>query len=191
MIGADRTLLVLLAAGQSRRFGALDKLMQPLEGKAVALHAVKALKPIPFLARVAIVADTDLDFGALGYRVIINPAPEDGMSGSVRLGVAAAQEMGASAVLIALADMPRVGTMHFFQLLDAASRADSVVASSDGAQLGPPALFAAGRFAELAAANGDQGGRDLIRTGVAVRARAGELIDIDTPEQLAMAQQSV
>ncbi|MBY0581785.1 MAG: nucleotidyltransferase family protein [Sphingomonas sp.] len=184
MIAANRTVLVLLAAGRSLRFGSADKLEASWRGKPLALHAVAALRPIPFIGRVAIVSDTALDFGALGYRVIVNHRPEDGLSSSLKLGVAAAQDLGAAAMLVALADMPRVSTMHFLHLLDAGERADSVIASSDGARTMPPALFAAGRFSELAASHGDQGGRELIRNGRHITAPPGELIDIDTTKEL-------
>jgi molybdenum cofactor cytidylyltransferase len=184
MIAADRTLLVLLAAGRSVRFGSADKLEARWRGKPLALHAVAALKPIPFLARVAIVSDTAIDFGALGYRVIVNDRPEDGLSGSVKLGVEAAQSLGAAAILVALADMPRVSTMHVLRLLDAGERADSVVASSNGKRFSPPALFAAGRFAELGASSGDEGGRALIQNGRHIVADTDELVDIDTIDDL-------
>lgn len=184
MIRADRTMLVLLAAGRSQRFGEVDKLTQPFLGRPLALHVVTALQAVPFLDRVAIISRTDLDFGALGYRVIVNDAPENGMSGSIKLGVAAAQAIGAAAVLIALADMPKVTAMHVFRLLDEGGRADSIVASSDGERPGPPALFAAGRFPELMALEGDEGGRQLIRAGKHVVASPADLVDIDTPEEL-------
>lgn len=184
MIAANRTLLVLLAAGRSQRFGAADKLAQPWRGRPLALHVVSALAAVPFMDRVAVISDTELDFGALGYRVVTNPHPERGLSGSVKLGVAAAQSLGAAAVLITLADMPRVSAMHVFRLLDAGARADSVVASSDGTAAGPPALFAAGRFAELLDLSGDEGGRRLINAASKVIAPPNELIDIDTPEDL-------
>ena len=103
---------------------------------------------------------------------------------TLKLGVAAAQDLGAAAMLVALADMPRVSTMHFLHPLDAGERADSVIASSDGARTMPPALFAAGRFSELAASHGDRGGRELIRNGRHITAPSGELIDIDTTEEL-------
>jgi molybdenum cofactor cytidylyltransferase len=184
MIAADRTLLVLLAAGRSVRFGSADKLEARWRGKPLALHAVTALKPIPFLARIAVVSGTAIDFGALGYRVIVNERPEDGLSGSLRIGVRAAQDLGAAAMLVALADMPRVSTMHVLRLLDAGQRADSVIASTNEKRPSPPALFAAGRFPELAATTGDEGGRALIQEGQHIAADPGELIDIDTVDDL-------
>lgn len=184
MIAAERTLLVLLAAGRSERFGDADKLAEPFLGRPLALHVTTALEAVPFMARVAVVSETSLDFAALGYRVIHNPAPEAGMSGSVRLGVAAAQAAGATAVLIALADMPRVSANHILRMLDCATGPDALVASSDGVDPRPPALFGAGRFAELLQLEGEAGARELIKGGRHVIAMPGELIDIDRPEDL-------
>ncbi len=185
MIAPERTVLVLLAAGRSLRFGDDDKLAADFLGQPLAMHVVTALEDVPFLARVAITSGTALDFGVRGYREIANPATEEGLSGSVRLGVAAAQAAGAAAMLIALADMPRVTAAHIYRLLDAAEGTDFVVASSDGVQPGPPALFAEARFAELAGAAGDAGGRAMIRGGVHIIASPDELIDVDTPDDLA------
>lgn len=185
MVAASRTLLVLLAAGRSTRFGDADKLAAMLAGKPLARHAVDALAPIAFLGRVAVVSGTAIDFAAWGYRPILNPAPEDGLSASVRLGAAAAREAGAAAALIVLADMPRISAGHVSRLLHAARTADDVVASADGDRTSPPALFAAGRFADLMGVKGDEGGRALIRGGIRVPAPADTLVDIDTPEDLA------
>lgn len=184
MISADRTILVLLAAGRSVRFGSADKLEATWRGKPLALHAVAALKPIDFAHRVAIVSGTSIDFEALGYDVIVNDRPEDGLSRSLRLGVAAAQESGAAAMLVALADMPRVSTAHVQRVLDAAGTADTIIASSDGVRVMPPALFPAGRFADLAAITGDEGGRALLSGAERVLANEDELADIDTIEDL-------
>lgn len=184
MIAPGRTLLVLLAAGQSMRFGSADKLAAEWRGKPIALHAVEALAGLPFLGRVAVTSSTTIDFAAHGYRSIINPAPEQGLSGSVALGVAAAREAGAAALLVALADMPCVTAAHIRRLLEAADGPAAVVASSHGTRATPPALFAAGCFAALSEASGDTGGRALIRNGVHIVADPDELIDIDTPEDL-------
>ncbi|MBY0283574.1 MAG: NTP transferase domain-containing protein [Sphingomonas sp.] len=184
MIAPDRTLLVLLAAGRSVRFGDTDKLAVDFLGRPLALHVVTALEDVPFAGRVAVTSGTALDFAAHGYDVIANPAPETGLSGSVRLGVAAAQATGVAAVIFALADMPRVTAAQIFRLLEAADGPDDVVASSDGTRPSPPALFAAGQFAALAASVGDEGGRALIRGGRHIITSPAELIDIDTPEDL-------
>lgn len=185
MIAAEKCLLVLLAAGRSERFGAEDKLDADFLGRPLASHVATALEAVPFMARVAITSDTALDFAAMGYRVVRNPAPETGLSGSVRLGAHAARQAGAAALVIALADMPRVTATQILRLLDAAQGANDVIASSDGVRPSPPALFGAGRFAELGALSGEDGARALIRSGRHIVTNPAELIDIDTPEDLA------
>lgn len=185
MIAPERTMLILLAAGQSHRFGNEDKLAADFLGQPLAMHVVTALEDAPFLDRVAITSGTALDFAARGYRIIDNPTPERGLSGSVKLGVAAAQAAGADAMLIALADMPRVTLAQVLRLLDACTDENAVVASSDGVRACPPAVFGSGRFVELADAVGDEGGRAMIRAGIHIIASPEELIDIDTPADLA------
>src|SRR3546814_1481290 len=74
----------------------------------LAFHVVTALEGVPFRKRVAIVSGTRLDFAARGYEMIENKAPINGLSGSIKLGVEACRACDADAVLIALADMPRV-----------------------------------------------------------------------------------
>src|SRR3546814_13583088 len=89
MIKAENTVLLLLAAGRSQRFGDADKLEQDYLGHPLAFHVVTALEGVPFRKRVAIVSGTRLDFAARGYEMIENKAPINGLSGSNTLGVAA------------------------------------------------------------------------------------------------------
>ena len=184
MLAPRQTALVLLAAGRSRRFDG-DKLVEPFLDKPLAFHVVTALEKIPFLARIAVVSCTDLDFAALGYRVELNPDPSLGQARSLCHGVLAAREMGADAVLVALADMPRVTAAHIYRMFDAASGPDTVVASSDGVQPRPPALFGGNLFDNLLDLDGDQGARELIMRGRHVVTSPAELVDIDTRADLA------
>ena len=184
MIAAEKTVLLLLAAGRSERFGDLDKLEQEFLGKPLAFHVVTALEEVPFLERIVVKNGTDLDFEARGYRVIHNEQPEIGMSNSVKLGVKCALALGADAVMIALADMPRVTATHVFRLLDAADGPDAVIASSDGEKPCPPAVFGADQFEALLMLEGDKGARAMVAAGKHVIAPAHELLDIDRPEDL-------
>jgi len=184
MILVEETALVLLAAGRSQRFNDGDKLAAPFLDKPLGLHVVTALEDLPFKLRVAVVSHTRLDFAALGYAVVENPDPSLGQARSLCLGVERAQESGAKAVLVALADMPRVTAAHIYRLFDASYGADSVVASSDGERPQPPALFGANHFAELRTLQGDQGGRELIRRGRHIVTSPAELVDVDTQEDL-------
>ena len=171
MIAVDECALILLAAGRSRRFGDADKLREPFLGKPLAFHVVTALEDVPFKARFAVCSNSDLDFAGRGYAVLHNDNPEDGMAGSVKLGVAAARDLGCAGVVIALADMPRVTATHIYRLFEATTGPDSVVASSNGVQPSPPALFGAGQFEALLMLEGDEGGRDMVRSPVATSSR--------------------
>lgn len=182
MIRAEDTVLILLAAGRSSRFEGGNKLEAEFLKKPVGLHVVTALEDIPFMDRFVVRDGCSLDFQ--GYNVLHNDQPQDGMARSVRMGVEAAKGVGAKAVLIALADMPRVTAAHIYRLLDAADSDDAVVASSDGTQPRPPALFGEGRFDFLMTLEGDAGARDLVKAGKHVVTSPAELIDIDTPEDL-------
>lgn len=185
MTKPERVALILLAAGRSRRFNDGDKLAEPFLDKPLAFHVVTALEKIPFLARIAIVSDTTLDFAALGYEVVRNPDPSLGQARSLCYGVEAAREQGADAVLVALADMPRVTAAHIYRMFEAADGPTAVVASSNGKHPTPPALFGRDRFDALLALEGDEGARALILGGKHVVTSPAELVDVDTQEDLA------
>ncbi|MBO9621381.1 MAG: nucleotidyltransferase family protein [Sphingomonas sp.] len=185
MIKPRQVALILLAAGRSRRFNDGDKLAEPFLDKPLAFHVVTALEKIPFLARIAVVSNTVLDFAALGYEVVRNPDPSLGQARSLCHGVEAAREVGADAVLIALADMPRVTAAHIYRMFDAANGTATVVASSNGVHPTPPALIGSDHYDALLALEGDEGARELILAGRHVVTSPAELVDIDTQEDLA------
>lgn len=184
MIAAEKTALVLLAAGRSDRFGAVDKLLEPFLGRPLALHVTTALEAMPFARRIVVKDGTELDFAALGYHVVHNEEPHRGMIHSAKLGIEQLRDDGVEAVLFALADMPRVTAGHIHHMLGAADGRDAVVASSDGIRPCPPVLFGAGQFDAIRALDGAKDVRALVRGGKHVVASPAELIDIDTPEDL-------
>lgn len=185
MIKVERSVLVLLAAGRSTRFGDIgSKLDEQFLARPLGLHVAVALEDMPFKERIAIIDGCKLDYTQYGFNVIRNEAPHSDMASSVRLGVGQAKAHDAEAVLLALADMPRVTATHIYRMFDAADAPDAVVASSDGVKPKPPALFGRDRFDQLLALAGNQGARDMIRAGRHVVATPAELIDVDTPEEL-------
>ncbi len=184
MIEAERVTLVLLAGGRSERFGS-DKLTQLYLGRPLGLHVVVALEAVPFRKRIAVVSQTQLDLAGCGYRVIHNDDPSAGMSRSLRLGVKAACAGGAGACRIALADLPHVTATLIYRLLARAEGPDAIVASSDGVIPRPPVLFGCAHFDQLLLSEGDIGARDLVKRGHHVVTSPAELVDIDTPQDLA------
>ena len=185
-IAIERTVLILLAAGRGSRFGDIEaKLEQEFLGRPLGLHVAVALEDLPFLARLAVVGTARVDYAGHGFGLLRNDDPDRGMARSVAIGVERAAALGADAVLVALADMPRITAAHIHRLFDASTGADTVVASSDGCDPKPPALFGRGRFDFFRALEGEAGARDLVRAGRHVVTTPAELIDVDTPEDLA------
>jgi molybdenum cofactor cytidylyltransferase len=189
MINACDIAAILLAAGQSRRFGASDKLVTPLAGEALALHAARQIVELAPGRRIAVCPDTDgalaRQLAALGFDIIANPDSDHGLSHSLALGIAAAAQGHEAAALICLADMPFVSTGHLHRLMARFDADDApVVASSNGSAAMPPALFARSHFDRLRASEGDRGGKALLAGAALIPASADELADIDRPEDL-------
>lgn len=187
MIAVEDTVLVLLAAGRSERFGTTaSKLDQPFLSRPLGLHVAVALEDMPFRERIVVVDGCTIDYAQHGFTVLHNDDPDRDMASSVRIGVECARHRDAAAVLMVLADMPRVTAAHIHRLFDAAEGLDgtAVIASSDGSKPRPPALFGRDRFDDILAITGDQGARDLIQSGRHVVTNAAELIDVDSAEDL-------
>lgn len=189
MIDATNIAAILLAAGTSRRFGADDKLLAPLDGAPLALHAARRIVELAPGRRIAVCRD---DHGMLaralaelGFEIVANPYSERGLSQSLSCGIAKAAPGPEAAALICLADMPFVSADHLRSLIvrfDAATA--PIVASTNGEAAMPPALFAHSLFETLRDSTGDRGGKALLAGAVLVRARADELADIDRPGDL-------
>lgn len=180
--------LVLLAAGQGRRFGGA-KLDALLAGQPVLAHAAGALATLPFAHRFAVVrpAGPALPGPALpGYTCLPLDPADAPQSRALAIGVAAAQAAGARAVLLALGDMPLVPPAHVRALV-AAFDGDRIASRLRDVPL-PPALFGARHFPALRALTGDRGAGALLRDAPGLALSPDAAIDIDTPEDLARAE---
>lgn len=189
MIDAGDIAAILLAAGGSRRFGADDKLLAPLAGVPLALHAARRIVELAPRRRIAVCRDGAgalvEQLAALDFEIVVNPDPEAGLSRSLACGIAEAARGREAAALICLADMPFVGAEHLRSLLARFDATDApVVASTDGTTRMPPALFARSLFGALQSEKGDRGGKALLADAALVRAGEGKLVDIDRPEDL-------
>lgn len=183
--GFEGIALVLLAGGQSARFGR-PKLKASLGGKALALHAAEMLAALPFTARYAVVGPEVPDLAELGYTAVPLDPPGAPQARSLALGIAAAQASGARAVLVALADMPLVPASHIRALV---SRFDGDrIATTAGGVTMPPALFGAAHFAALTALDGDRGGAVRLKGAPTVALDPALALDVDRPEDLASAE---
>ena len=202
--GPVRVGAVVLAAGLSRRMGGRNKLLLEVDGAPMIARAVDAA--LASSARPVVVvtghdaAGVRAALAASGRRsrrrelaFVHNPQPEAGLSGSLRLGVAAlAGEV--DGVVVCLGDMPWVRGEHIEALIAAfAARVERPVCvpTHDGKR-GNPVLWPARHFAAIAALSGDQGARALLAefAGEIVyvpMADPGVTLDVDTAEALSKA----
>jgi molybdenum cofactor cytidylyltransferase len=177
--------IVLLAAGNARRFGS-DKLMTDFEDAPLGVRAAHELVSVGAAVRFAVCqpdASIAVHYKRLGFDIVDNPNPGIGLSGSLHLAVEAALRTDAKALLIALADMPFVQAAHVEALIAACT--NNVVASFDGHQPMPPAIFPCAHWSDLLTTVGDAGARDILARAEKLTAPAGMLGDIDMPDDLA------
>jgi len=199
---APKVVGLLLAAGRGRRFdaaGARDKLLQPLDGRPVARHALDVLSGgcdavIAVLRPDAPAALRDLLRDA-GADPIVCPDADMGLGHSLAAAVrAAAARLRPEVVLVMPADMPWVRAATVLAVARAArlgsdaERAARIVVPrlADGRR-GHPVAFGADHFAALGALTGDRGARALLDTlplTVVETDDAGILRDVDTPSDL-------
>ena len=173
--------VLMLAAGRSRRFGSADKLMAPLDGRAVLDWAIAAQAGLTAgrfaVARSGAAADR---LSANGFAVTLNDDPAAGQGRSLALGAAAVMVSDADRMLVLLGDMPRVTS----SLLDRLVAAGPFAATIADGRAGPPALFPRRLFGALSELDGDRGAQRWLADAVRVPAREGELGDVDTVADL-------
>ncbi len=187
MIGA-----ILLAAGDSRRFGPGNKLLAPLGDRPVLRHAAEAARAagLPLLAVLGHEAAT-VRAALAGLEACFVTAPDwaAGMGHSLAAGAAAAPPDWAGA-LILLGDMPLVPPDTLRTLAGAITGPEAVAAPVHQGRRGNPVGLGRGWFARLAALTGDRGARALLADAVVTEVPAGPgvLADCDTPAALAAAR---
>jgi molybdenum cofactor cytidylyltransferase len=188
----ERIAAVLLAAGNSLRFGDDDKLMAEMRGKPMVAHVLETIASMAFAEMIAVVrpiAQAPVVHRKLerrGYTILVNDQPEEGISASIVRAIEHVTPMNRiRGVLICLADMPNVPQTHYNRICLAAEDIRSVVSSTDGFSASPPAFIGRKHFPELLALRGDQGARALLSRGIQIETSGSVLHDVDTPDDLA------
>ena len=185
---------LVLAAGRSTRMAPVNKLLASIDGRAMVRAVVEQLQDSCVRSIVVVTGHEAESVGeALAgaeVRLVHNPAYRDGLSGSLRVGIAALEE-SAEAALVCLGDMPLVASKHVDKLVAAFDPAEGreicVPVFED--KRGNPVLFARRFFQEMAAVRGDVGARHLIGQyeefvcEVTMDDRA-VLVDVDSPQAL-------
>ncbi len=181
---------ILLAAGESSRFGA-DKLLHPLpgEGPIGLLAARKLHAALPNSIAVVSPSASRLAgyLSSLEIGVVVN-RQNSGMGSSLACAIDATPE-AAEGWVITLADMPFIETTTIRAVAAAIENRDAIVTPWFRGRRGHPVGFGRGYRDQLAELTGDEGARHLLqqhhqRINILQVEDAGILIDIDTPADL-------
>jgi molybdenum cofactor cytidylyltransferase len=157
---------VVLAAGESSRFGAANKLLEPVDGVPMVRRVVDRARSSSLDGVVVVVGHeagaVRAALDGLGVATRENDAYAEGQGTSVRVGVDHARDRGWDAAAFLLGDMPfvRVETIDAVAAAARASGAGIVAPRREGRR-GNPVAFDADHFAALSDVSGDRGGRAL------------------------------
>ncbi|MDW3207651.1 MAG: molybdopterin-binding/glycosyltransferase family 2 protein [Alphaproteobacteria bacterium] len=197
-MAAPRIAGILLAAGQSRRMGPVNKLLETLDGKSLVRHAAETMLAAGVDSATAVTGhESDrvrkaLDGLDMAYT--LNPDYARGLSETVKRGVASVPDE-ADGALICLGDMPRVQASTIRKLIAAFDPVEgrSICVPVHNGKRGNPVLLSRRFFAEIMELSGDSGAKALIS---AYEDQVAEVavddpfifLDLDTPEALEQAR---
>jgi molybdenum cofactor cytidylyltransferase len=186
---------LLLAAGRSSRMGGPNKLLEPIDGVPMVARTAQRLLSSharPIVAVLGNQADqVDAALGRLPVVRVRNPAFADGLSTSLKCGLAALPaDIGA--VIVCLGDMPLISGRDIDRLIAAFNPLEgrAIIVPTRRGKRGNPVLWARRFFSEMAEISGDVGAKHLIGDYDELVCEVemdsdGVLIDIDTPAALA------
>ena len=194
-----RVAVLVLAAGRSTRMGGPNKLLADANGQPLVVHAAKAalasqaVDVVVVLGHMADQVRSHIEQAIPGKRLrfVTNPDFADGLSTSVRTGVAALAP-DIDAAIVQLGDMPGVSSTLLDRLMAAFNPVEgrSICVPTVGGKRGNPVLWDRRFFAEIAKLAGDSGAKHLIGEHADVVCEVemtgdAAITDIDTPEALA------
>ena len=181
---------LILAAGSGSRFGGAKQLAE-LEGKPLLDHAVEAMSAVPAIERIVVVLGAGADAVRAranldGVEVVVADDWADGVSASLRAGIATLRD--AEAVVVTLADQPLITPQVISAVVDLGDSRLPAARATYGGNLGHPVLIKRELFDRIADLAGDAGARDLLEVAGVAKVECGHLADphdVDTPDDLA------
>lgn len=185
---------LVLAAGHSARMGETNKLLEKVDSIPLVLRAVNAALTSR-AASVTVVTGhvgdsiaTLVGAPRMGLDIVHNPEHAQGMSTSLKCGIAALPE-NTDGALVLLGDMPHISAAHLDALIEAFAEGEHIIVPTHAGQRGNPVLWPRRFFAEFQAIDGDQGARSLLekyakQIKVVEFADPAILMDVDTPQDL-------
>ncbi len=175
---------VVLAAGGGERMGR-TKMLAPFRGRPLLEWTLQLVQQLSVPHRVLVLgSEAEKVRGAVpatGWRIIVNPVWEEGMSSSLRAAEAVAPKGG---LLVFLGDMPCIPKRACEEVISRAGQRP--VAPSYRGQRGFPVYIPPPLRGQLQNLQGDEGARSMLAQCEHIpQQQPGVLWDIDRPEELA------
>jgi molybdenum cofactor cytidylyltransferase len=195
-----RIAALLLAAGRSSRMGT-NKMLAEIDGAPMVARTAQRLLSSharPIVAVLGNEADAvDAALGRLPVERVRNPAFAEGLSTSLKCGLAALPD-DVDGVVVCLGDMPLVAGRDIDRLIAAFNPLEgrAIIVPTRRGKRGNPVLWASRFLPEMAELAGDVGAKHLIGEHAELVAEVemdsdSVLVDIDTPDALAALRDKV
>jgi len=188
----QKTAAIILAAGQSRRMGAINKMTVEVNGKPMVRHVAES----------AIGSKSDTVLLVTGHQAdhvlqavhkievlpVHNPDYERGLSASLATGINALPPHVTHAIIL-LGDMPFISSGMIDVLINTSNKSpDHIIVATHEGKRGNPVLWPRVFFEELKSIRGDTGARHIMSANLdrVLEVELGEAssLDLDTPDAL-------
>jgi molybdenum cofactor cytidylyltransferase/nicotine blue oxidoreductase len=183
---------VILAAGTGTRFGGSEpKPLLQLRGRSLLSYATDAVLATDLRPVVLVVGHRGRavgDAAPAGVNVVRARGYRKGIAHSLRAALQALDgwpQVGA--VVVGLADQPRVGPEAYRRMAAAYDEGATLAVATYGGRRANPVMIARTLWGEARRLEGDEGARVLMRTLPVVEVPCdgtGDPVDVDTPEAL-------
>ena len=184
---------ILLAAGQSKRFGNKNKLLAIINGKPIISHILDTLVEIYDPSELIVIIGHEhkiiknFIFNK-DIKIVENINYKKGIGTSIALGINNL-DTEINGVMIIPADMPYINSKDLINLEKKfiEHNCEKVVMPVHNSQIGNPAILPRNYFNTLKNLKDDFGAKSLIRKKdiITLKTEFGTIFDIDTQEELA------
>ena len=184
--------IIILAAGESKRMGSPKQLLQ-IEGKSLVHRTAEIALATDCYPVVMVIGANKPQIAPeivdLPLTIIDNPMWHEGMSSSVKIGLAGVYMTykEVEAVIILVCDQPYLSVSLLERMVEIyTTKKPRLIACRYGEELGVPALFDRTLFEELLDLKGDKGAKPVLMKHLdeahILQFEAGS-IDLDTPDE--------
>ena len=192
--GSTKIAALVLAAGESRRMGTINKLLVEVDGLAMVARAADAALQSGADPVIVVTGhqheELEAALAGRAVQILHNPDYAEGMSTSVRAGLAALPADTGAAV-ICLGDMPHVDSGLISRLIAGfdPAKGQAICVPTYKGKRGNPVLWSSRYFGQMQRLAGDVGARHLIgeHSDHVHEIECGDAsvtFDVDTPEAL-------